>query len=147
MYFIKYPRFILFSFTVLLFFCHSAFASKILVNVSGIESSEGEIGCALFNDDETFPMDTSNAKQQWLKAELDGIQCEFNGVQAGSYAISVSHDLNRNNKVDTNFLGIPNEAWGVSNNIRPSLRAPTFEEAKFKLPDNDHLIINIKIDK
>lgn len=111
---------------------HAA-GADVVVRVSGIASSTGEIGCALFQAGPAFPMDASGARQIWLKADAAGVTCRFDGVAEGNWAVSVSHDLNGNRKVDTNFFGIPTEAWGVSNNVRPSLRAPRFDEAAFKV--------------
>ncbi len=51
-------------------------------------------------------------------------------AEPGTYAVAVHHDANSNGKVDTNFLGIPREGYGVSNDPRPRFRAPRFEEAR-----------------
>lgn len=110
-----------------------ASAGDVVVRVGGIAASTGEIGCALFPAGTAFPMDASGARQIWLKADTAGVICRFDGVAEGSWAVSVSHDLNGNRRVDTNVFGIPIEAWGVSNNVRPSLRAPGFDEAAFKV--------------
>ena len=57
----------------------------------------------------------------------------FKNVTPGIVAVASAHDENDNGKTDTNFLGIPREDWGVSNNARPNLRAPRFDEAQFEL--------------
>jgi uncharacterized protein (DUF2141 family) len=99
-------------------------AAEVVVRVSGIAALSGEIGCALFPAGPAFPMDSSGARRIWVPADAKGVVCRFDNVAEGSWAVSVSHDLNGNRKVDTNFLGIPTEAWGVSNNVRPTLHAP-----------------------
>ena len=42
---------------------------------------------------------------------------QFN-LPAGNYAVQVMHDENENNKLDTNFMGMPIEGYGFSNNPR-----------------------------
>jgi uncharacterized protein (DUF2141 family) len=126
---------------------HASDDGQITVRVTNIASSQGEVGCALFPQGSAFPMDGSKARQIWQKADAGGVICRFDKVAAGSWAVSVSHDLNGNRKVDTNFLGMPTEAWGVSNNARPSLRAPKFEEAAFKVTDGQMVTLDIKVDK
>ena len=54
---------------------------------------------------------------------------------------------NGNKKVDTNFVGMPTEAWGVSNNIRPLMRAPRWQEAQFTINSGENKSINIQIEK
>ncbi|MEC5216738.1 uncharacterized protein (DUF2141 family) [Actimicrobium sp. GrIS 1.19] len=47
---------------------------------------------------------------------------------------------------DTNFIGLPMEQWGVSNEVRPRMRAPRFDEAAFKVAsDNKEVVIDIRV--
>lgn len=112
----------------------SAQAAELTVKVSGIETTEGVIGCALFaaGEADRFPSDGAEA-QTSAEPDTDGVTCRFENVDPGRYAVSVSHDVNENGKVDTRAFGIPKEPWGVSNGVRPRLRAPRFEEAAFDL--------------
>lgn len=127
----------------------SSFANdaEITIRVTNVTSNQGEVGCALFPAGSAFPMDATGARQLWQKAEPAGVTCRFDKVAPGRWAVSASHDLNGNRKVDTNFLGIPTEAWGVSNNARPTLRAPKFDEAAFKVGAGQSLTLEIKVDK
>lgn len=106
-------------------------AAELVVRVAGVTAPMGQIGYSLFASSAGFPMDNSGARAVWLPADPQGVTCRFNDVSAGSYAVSVGHDLNGNQRVDTNFIGLPTEQWGVSNNARPWLRAPRFDEAVF----------------
>ena len=110
-------------------------SAELVVSVSGLTESAGQVGCALFAAPTGFPTDNRAAQQIWLPADTRGITCSFPGLTAGTYAVSIGHDLNGNGKVDTNLLGMPTEAWGVSNNVRPTLRAPRFDEAAFTIAD------------
>jgi len=55
-------------------------------------------------------------------------------LPAGSYAVQVMHDENDNGKMDTNFMGIPSEGYGFSNNPQV-MRKAHFSEAKFDIGD------------
>jgi uncharacterized protein (DUF2141 family) len=125
---------------------HAAEA-EVTVRVSNVVSATGEVGCALFPAGSAFPMDASAVRQQWHKADPSGVTCRFDRVAPGQWAVSASHDLNGNRKVDANFLGIPTEAWGVSNNVRPALRAPRFEEASFKVASGQSVTLEIRVDR
>lgn len=123
-------------------------STDLVVRISGIKAPLGQVGCSLFAEASGFPMDNALAQQQWLPAEGDGVTCRFGGLAPGRYAVSVGHDLNGNRRVDTNLLGMPTEQWGVSNNARPALRAPRFEEAAFTVPDRGgELILRIEVAK
>jgi len=120
-------------------------AAEVVVNVSGMTSAEGQIGCALFAGPEGFPMDNAKAQVQWRPADPGGVTCRFVDVPDGTHAVAVSADLNGNRKLDTNILGIPKEPWGVSNNVRPRLRAPRFEEAAFTVSSGRDTTIDVKL--
>ncbi len=119
-----------------------ALSATLSVQVADIKSEKGQIGCSLHSTDDTFPMGTV-ATQLWQPAQKGSLSCVFTDLTPGFYAVAVSHDLNANGKTDTNFLGIPKEDWGVSNNVRPAMRAPTFDEAKIELAESVTIQINL----
>jgi uncharacterized protein (DUF2141 family) len=47
-------------------------------------------------------------------------------------------------KIDKNFLGIPKEQFGFSNNAMGRLSAPSFEQAKFQVKGNASQNIQLK---
>ncbi|MEM7023413.1 MAG: DUF2141 domain-containing protein [Pseudomonadota bacterium] len=122
-----------------------ATSEEITILVSGIEADRGEIGCALYGSADGFPLEPSVATSQWHAAKQEGVECRFTDITPGDYAVAVSHDFNGNQETDTNFLGIPKEPWGVSNNIRPTLRAPRFEEAAVDLSPGESLRIEVEV--
>lgn len=120
-------------------------AAEVIVNIQAPESRPGQIGCGLFAGPTGFPMDNSAARMQWIPMKPGGTTCRFTDVADGTYAVSVLNDENGNRMVDTNFLGMPKEDWAVSNNVRPSLRAPRFDEAAFKVVNGENVILTLKL--
>ncbi|MEO0769337.1 MAG: DUF2141 domain-containing protein [Cyanobacteria bacterium J06649_4] len=119
-------------------------AATLSVNIDNLETTEGAVGCALFNIPDGFPNDYISVPNQLVQPQANGTAyCEFSNVPPGTYAVSVMHDLNGNLRLDTNFLGIPREAWGVSNNVRPALSAPSFDSAKFSMNGNKVISITL----
>jgi uncharacterized protein (DUF2141 family) len=123
-------------------------AAELVVRINGLSEPLGQVGCSLFAGANGFPMDNTGARVMWLPAEAKTVTCRFADVPEGSYAVSIGHDLNGNKRVDTNFIGLPTEQWGVSNNARPNLRAPRFDEAVFKVSaDAKEVVLDIKAGK
>jgi len=123
-----------------------ALSSNLTIEVKGLKAPYGEVGCSLFASPEGFPMDGSKAETHWMLVQSPTVQCEFRDLTEGEYAFSIAHDQNGNRKVDTNFLGIPLEQWGVSNNVRPLMRAPKFNEAKFLVKkDSSNLKMTVEV--
>lgn len=118
--------------------------TTIQVDAEKIRSTTGMMACALFNVADGFP-DVQAKSFQYIYVSINsGIaSCEFKDVAAGTYAVSVFHDENNNKKLDKNFVGMPLEGYGVSNNIRHMMSAPEFKESSFQV--NGEVDKNIKI--
>ena len=67
-------------------------------------------------------------------------------VPAGDIAILVYVDENENGLIDKNFIGIPKEPLGISNNYRPK-GPPAFNRAKFTVVAGAETTIDIEIYK
>eukprot|EP01038_Epipyxis_sp_PR26KG_P002145 gene2145-3047_t len=111
----------------------NAQAGDLTVTISGVKEPLGIIGCALFNKEAGFTKRSSAIALSGEKASPAGNSCVFKGLADGTYAVAVLHDTNGNQKMDFSALGLPAEDWGMSNNVRPSFRGPTFKEASVKL--------------
>ncbi|MET0595246.1 MAG: DUF2141 domain-containing protein [Polyangiaceae bacterium] len=94
-----------------------------------VDGTKGHVICALFR------------KEGWLKTPIMwkkvGIQhgeaeCVFTSVPPDVYGISAFHDENDNEKLDTNFLGIPTESWCTSRDAKAYFGPPSFDDAKFR---------------
>jgi uncharacterized protein (DUF2141 family) len=128
--------------------CGASGAAELEVRISGLAEPLGQVGCALYAAATGFPMDNTTARVLWLPASAKALVCRFAALPEGSYAVSVGHDLNGNKRIDTNLIGLPTEQWGVSNNVRPRLRAPRFDEALFKLAAGpEEVVIDIQVAK
>ena len=110
--------------------------STLTIRITGARNTKGQIGVTLFRDAQGFPDDTSRAiRQQSVQIDPNTMsaQVTFKDLPQGTFAVSVLHDENGNGKMDKNFMGIPKEGYGASNNPKKQRRAPTFDDAKFSL--------------
>lgn len=110
--------------------------SKLIVEVNNIKNLSGKPVIVGVFDKNGFPTVGKAKYEKSIKANSNKILFEFE-IPDGDYAIAVSHDLNANGKLDMNFLGIPKEPYGFSNNYKPSLSAPKFEDCRFTLSGSE----------
>jgi uncharacterized protein (DUF2141 family) len=114
------------------------------VTVEGVNHDDGNIGVLVFNAPKGWPEDRFIAlKDIVVPAHPGTVTVAVPGLPAGDYAVSIAHDVNKNHKVDRNWLGIPKEQWGMSNNPHPSLKVPSFAACKFALTGD--LEIHVKM--
>jgi uncharacterized protein (DUF2141 family) len=110
---------------------------SIRIKISGLKNKDGQLGILIFTNKEGFPSQWQKASKQILiPVSGDKLEYTFTDLPYGRYAVSVMHDENKNKKLDTNFLGIPKEGYGVSNNATGTMGPPKFEDASFTLDKN-----------
>lgn len=113
------------------------------VKVSGIQNNNGVIELALYKDPNKFAKVGQTYRIIRIKPDGVNLTHEFKNLEEGKYAICLYHDENNNKVCDKNFFGIPTEAYAFSNNIRPKLSVPTFEECSTYLDKNKTFSIKI----
>ena len=125
-------------------------ASELVINLSD-QKKAGTLMLAIYNNAEAFEGSVVKEKRsevgvfKGLELYLepkDSTQLSTE-IPDGEYAIAFFIDANGNKKLDKNFLGIPKEQFGFSNNAMGTLSAPSFEQAKFRVAGNT--VQNIKL--
>lgn len=115
---------------------------KLEITIKGIEKVKGAILVAVYNSEESFmKKHTLSAKQKVTGKQVTIV---IEDVKSGDYAVSTFHDENDNEKLDTNFMGIPNEPYGFSNDAKGSFGPPSFEKAKVIVDGDKKLVINLR---
>ena len=117
---------------------------KIEVVINNFRSNKGSVYVILFNKPDGFPDVNKGFKTLSKKIINKGAGVEFDNLPQGEYAISVFHDENDNKVLDRNFLGIPKEGVGASNNAKGHFGPPKYRDAKFYLK-SDFKTISINI--
>jgi uncharacterized protein (DUF2141 family) len=110
----------------------------------GARSTNGSVICRIFSGPDGFPGKATYLAQSSGPPGKSTATCTFPGVAPGTYAVALFHDENGNGKLDTNVLGIPIEGVGVSNNKRPVLGPPKWDDAKFEVAGDTTLAINLR---
>lgn len=114
--------------------------SKQTVLVSNLQNKTGRLFIAWHSTPESFPgKDPDFSKEIDVKNQSE-ISIPFDEIRDGKYGISIFLDENNNGKLDVNFLGIPKEKYGFSNNVFPLTRAANFEEAAFEIQGKSTII-------
>lgn len=109
-----------------------AHAAELDVTVAGLRSAQGSVGLSLVDSAAAWDGKAKPVKQDTLPAQDGKVVFRLTGLAPGAYAASVIHDENANGKFDTNFMGMPTEGYGFSNDPQV-MRKATFEEARFTL--------------
>lgn len=103
---------------------------KLTVEMSGLRNSIGQVHFELSNSDEKQVAGVT-------KSITDG-KCliVIENLKPGRYAFKFFHDENKNSKLDANWMGIPKEGFGFSNNPSIAFGPPSFDKTIFELKES-----------
>lgn len=128
----------------------TAWSGELTIKVANIKH-EGVLYAAVYDDKEVFESDKGNNSQQrpgivggLVKKVTVGEAEGTIELEAGTYSIGFFIDKNDNEKLDTNFLGVPKEQFGFSNDAMGRFGPPSFEAASFTLDEETILIMRAR---
>lgn len=115
--------------------------SRLAITITGIQSHTGTMMIAVFASENAY----ANGQRDHeiaIAANADQVITALEGLVPGTYAIKLFHDVNSDEKLNTNRLGIPSEPYGFSNDAPVRFGPPKWEAAKFTViaGDNQHRI-------
>lgn len=113
------------------------------VNVSAISNNKGLVEFALYKNPAVFTEAGKTHRLARVDAQKGSVTYTFKDLEPGKYALVVYHDENHNKICDKNFFGIPTEAYAFSNNVRPKLSVPSFEDCAIKLQQDRSIQIKM----
>lgn len=107
-----------------------AAANSLTVRIQGLRSDAGQVLIAVCTAG-TFQEGRCREERR-LRAGEARTAVDFPGIPAGTYAVKIVHDENGNGRLDTDWLGIPVEGYGLSNDP-PKDRRPSFDASAFRI--------------
>ncbi|MEL7220234.1 MAG: DUF2141 domain-containing protein [Bacteroidota bacterium] len=100
------------------------------LTIEDIKYNHGTLWIGIYPSEEAF-LDKSQAKLVSVKAgDRNTQKIELDGLSYGDYAIALFHDLNDNDEMDLNWLGVPQEPFAFSRPAPSKWRLPEFSEVK-----------------
>jgi uncharacterized protein (DUF2141 family) len=129
----RYPLFIA---ALLLAFAVQAGELRLELEGKGMAGNQVRVAVYSANAPEQFPSEDKYYRGVVYEATSDRLTVRIPDLPAGKYAVGAFVDNNRNGKQDKNFLGVPNEIYGFSNDARGKFGTPDFTEAAFDIGEN-----------
>lgn len=120
-------------------------ANTLTVEVTGIKPVTGNVILSLYNKAEGFP-ESAEATFHTASIPVKGgkVSIPLKNTPNGTYAIAFFHDSNANGKMDKNFVGLPKEGYGFSNDAMGKFGPPSFKEASFTYTGKEKVTMKVK---
>ena len=139
----KLPRNLL-TLLVALLASPAAFAASLVVEIEEAPAA-GTLVVEVYNSANAFG-DFRGAYREVSHDLSVSNSLTIDDLPAGTYAVLAYIDENENATLDRNFIGIPKERVGISNDYRPK-GPPVFERASFELYDSEPRVLSISLYK
>jgi uncharacterized protein (DUF2141 family) len=112
--------------------------SDLAVIVTGIADDTGSVVVAVFDSEDNW-LSTKAGTPAFLDVsrKVNGaaeMTFLIEDIPAGSYALSIFHDVNANSELDSNFIGYPKEPFGFSAPMG-KFGPPSFTEASIAIKE------------
>lgn len=117
--------------------CDVTGPATIQVTVEKVRSSKGLITAVLYGDNpDTFLKRGARLDRIRVDAREGKTLLCLQAPAAGRYSVALYHDENGNKEFDQDFLGIPTEGYGFSENPGFRFGKPDLEETLFTIEDS-----------
>ncbi|MBL8513234.1 MAG: DUF2141 domain-containing protein [Betaproteobacteria bacterium] len=103
----------------------------VTIEVTGVAEAKGFVLVAAFDKADGWLRRPAHAAR--VEATVGTVSITVPGLPEGAYAFSIVHDVNANNKLDSNAVGIPIEPYGFTNDAAGTFGPPKFEDARVKV--------------
>lgn len=116
----------------------TAHAGELKLELDGKGMTGNQIRVAVYSAKapEQFPSDDKFFRGVVSEATDDKLTVVIADLPPGKYAVAAYVDNNKNGKQDKNFLGVPKEIYGFSNDARGMFGPPDFAAAEFDIGEN-----------
>lgn len=105
----------------------------LIIEIGSLKNNDGQVAISIHNGEEGYPGGEETMVQATYATIKDGKAiAEFIDLPFGEYAISAYHDEDKNGELNTNWIGIPKEGTGASNNAKGKMGPPKYEDAMFE---------------
>ncbi len=116
---------------------------NLTVEVDNVDPGKGTVYLAFYDNKKDFLDHDNTTFFKAVKADSKVINVTIPNVKKGWWAMAVLQDENGNKEMDYNFLGVPKENFGFSNNPTIFMAEPSYDECKFYLQSDTTIRIDI----
>lgn len=104
--------------------------AAVTLDFENVRNARGMLRVCLTTNPRAFPDCSRDRNARTLSVPATATSARFDGLSAGTYAVSLIHDENGNGRMDM-ALVMPREGFGFSRNPRIGMGPPSFSAAAF----------------
>ena len=107
--------------------------ATLTVKVEKVSPRGGNIRVALYTEQTYSDDNAKDVNDAVVPAKTGETIVTLKDIKPGIYAVKLFQDFNRNGEFDMNWIGLPLEKFGFSNDASPTFSEPPFAATKFEV--------------
>ncbi len=111
----------------------SAGLATLTIKVEKVSPRGGDIRAALYTEQTWSDDNAKDINDGVVPARTGETIVVLTGIKPGIYGVKLFQDFNRNGQFDMNWIGLPLEKFGFSNDAHPTFSEPPFSATKFEV--------------
>lgn len=117
--------------------------ATLIVKVEKVSPRGGNVRVALYNA-QNYDGDRDPVTDKVVPAITGETIVTLENLKPGIYAVKMFQDFNKNGEFDMNWIGLPIEKYGFSNDASPTFSEPSFDATKFEIkPGSNTIVIHL----
>jgi uncharacterized protein (DUF2141 family) len=116
----------------------------VVVVVRNLRSDSGELAGGLYTSARLWLGEDRAAADCHAPIRRGEARCVFEIPAGGHMAFAAMHDEDGDGQLDRDFLGLPQEGYAFSNDVREPFGPPSFEAASFSPPGVTPFIVHAR---
>lgn len=117
--------------------------ASITLKIQGIDEAKGIMSIALFDNEEDYSSEENYAFAGEIPVKSKEFIYVIKDIPYGTYAIKIFYDVDSNGEMKKNWIGMPKEPFGFSNDAKAKMGPPSFENASFVVKGDTEAVVNL----
>lgn len=101
------------------------------INVTNLKSKTAIIVIGLYATSNKFLDENDQLQEYRIKPKNGKFSTKITNQKYGEFGMAIYQDVDGDGKITKNLIGIPKEPYAFSNNYKPTIKAPSFNDCKF----------------
>ncbi|MBI4931169.1 MAG: DUF2141 domain-containing protein [Bacteroidetes bacterium] len=105
--------------------------APLIIIIKNLASPTAPLIVGVYNSKYKFLYKEGRLKEYTFVPTGNTLTAYITDIKYGELAVAIYQDMNSNGKFDKNFIGMPTEGYCFSNNFKPKVKAPDYDDCKF----------------
>ena len=105
--------------------------TPLTLTIQNLTPTKSAVIIGVYGIKNKFPDPADQLKVYSFKSTGSELTAKITNLKFGTYALAIFQDVNNSGKIDKNIIGIPTEPYAFSNNYKPTVKAPAFNDCSF----------------